>query len=59
MEKVIKIDPKDNVLVALKDFKKGDRIGENGTAITLETDVDQKHKFAIHPIDKGLIHQYS
>jgi len=51
----IKIDKKDDVLVALHDLKKGQVI--NG--ITLLDDIPQAHKFAIHDMKKGeLVHKY-
>ncbi|WP_215225733.1 UxaA family hydrolase [Echinicola shivajiensis] len=44
--KILKIHPKDNVLVALKDLKKGEHIHFEGKDITLSHDVKAKHKFA-------------
>ncbi|UCS92464.1 altronate dehydratase family protein [Echinicola marina] len=44
--KILKIHPKDNVLVALTDLKKGDQVHFEGKPITLSHDVKAKHKFA-------------
>jgi len=53
MQQVIKIHEKDNLLVALKDLSKGDIITFNGEEITLQTAVEQKHKFTTVPVAKG------
>lgn len=49
MNDFIKINPKDDVIVLLKDFKKGDVV--NG--ITLLDDVRMGHKVALHDMEKG------
>ncbi|MBO5066715.1 MAG: altronate dehydratase [Clostridia bacterium] len=49
MNNAIIIDEKDNVAVALTNFKKGNDF--NG--ITLQSDIPQKHKFALCNIKKG------
>ena len=49
-KKVLKIHPKDNVLVALSDLQRGELITFNGTSITLKLDVQAKHKFVEHAI---------
>jgi altronate hydrolase len=43
--KYIKINPADNVLVALSDLKAGEQIGINGSSIVLQDNVSAKHKF--------------
>lgn len=43
---VLKIHPKDNVLVALTDLNKGDNITFENQTITLKTSVNAKHKYA-------------
>ncbi len=43
---VLKIHPKDNVLVALTDLKKEDNIAFENQTITLKTSVSAKHKYA-------------
>jgi altronate hydrolase len=52
-ERVLKLSPKDNVLVALADLRKGETIAFNGSAHTLATDVRAKHKFATEPLKPG------
>lgn len=52
-QKVLKVHPKDNVLVALQDLSKGDTIVYNGAAYTLQDDVQAKHKFTTEPLEKG------
>lgn len=55
----MQIHPADNVLVALEDLKAGDIIDFNGKQIRLVTDVSQKHKFAIEPLEVGSeVHMY-
>jgi altronate hydrolase len=43
---VLKIHPKDNVLVALTDLNKGESISFENQTITLKTSVNAKHKYA-------------
>lgn len=51
--KVLKIHPKDNVLVALQDLATGQEIDFNGSKYTLRTDVAAKHKFTTQTLDTG------
>src|SRR5690348_13948131 len=51
--RVLKIHPKDNVLVALTDLKKGEKIEHNGETYTLVDDVGAKHKFFIEDMKTG------
>lgn len=51
--RVLKIHPKDNVLVALTNLKKGEVIEYGGSSYTLKDDVDAKHKFFIHDMKSG------
>jgi altronate hydrolase len=51
--RVLKIDPKDNVLVALADLRKGDRIDFSGQVCSLASDVPAKHKFATQDLLAG------
>ncbi len=51
--KVLKIHPKDNVLVALTDLQAGESVTHEGESITLNQDVAAKHKFTIHAMSKG------
>jgi altronate hydrolase len=50
---VLKIHPKDNVLVALQDLRKGQDIDFNGSRYTLKTDVEAKHKFTTQDLNPG------
>jgi altronate hydrolase len=45
--------PADNVLVALQDLKKGTHIEQNGCNITLQSDIEAKHKFTTTPLSTG------
>ena len=45
MQKILRIDPKDNLIVALRDLAQGDIIENDGQRIQLVTDVPAKHKF--------------
>lgn len=49
----LQIHPKDNVLVALQDIKKGVVIEFQGTKLSLIDDVPAKHKFLIQDIKQG------
>jgi altronate hydrolase len=51
--KALKINPTDNVLVALSDLKKGEIIKYNGSTIVLGDPVPAKHKFAHYDIPAG------
>lgn len=44
-QKVLKVHPKDNVIVALSNLKKGELINFAGKSYELQEDVDAKHKF--------------
>ncbi|WP_104383551.1 UxaA family hydrolase [Sphingobacterium sp. HMA12] len=56
---VLKIHPKDNVLVALQDLKKGDAISFEGTNYILQEDIPAKHKFFMQDMHFGdEIHMY-
>src|ERR1700746_2196563 len=50
---VLKLDPKDNVLIALRGLHKGDAIAYDGHTLTLATDVPAKHKFATREVPVG------
>jgi altronate hydrolase len=50
---VLQLDPKDNVLIALKNLRRGEHIVFEGQACTLTSDVLAKHKFATRPIAVG------
>lgn len=53
MKKIIKINAKDNVVVALEPLVKGDVVTVDGEDITLLEDIGQAHKFALTDIKKG------
>lgn len=42
---VLKVHPKDNVIVALKDLKKGEEVTLDGNTYILQEDIPAKHKF--------------
>jgi altronate hydrolase len=52
-ELVLQLSPKDNVLVALSDLRKGETVERSGCAYTLATDVPAKHKFATETLAPG------
>jgi altronate hydrolase len=49
----IQIDPRDNIIAALADLKKGTSIQINDTEVFLEEDVKGKHKFALFDFNIG------
>src|ERR1700687_1222707 len=51
--RVLQLNPKDNVLVALNDLQKGEQIDFSGRTFTLRTDVPAKHKFATEDVAPG------
>lgn len=51
--KVLKVHPADNVLVALKDLKKGEAIFHNKEEFILQSDVAAKHKFFTQDMNVG------
>jgi altronate hydrolase len=50
---VLKVHPKDNVIVALKDLKKGQVIPYEGNEYIMQEDTSAKHKFFMHDMKKG------
>lgn len=50
---VIHINPKDNVLVALRNLAKGERIAHNGIEYILKENIPAKHKFFMHDMTAG------
>jgi altronate hydrolase len=50
---VLKIDPKDNVLIALTDLRKGRRITYADQDYILTSDIPAKHKFATQDLSAG------
>src|SRR5215475_16142412 len=51
--KVLRLNEKDNVLVALSDLRQGEEIAFAGRTYQLKTDVPAKHKFATEEIGKA------
>ncbi len=51
--RILRIHPKDNVLVALQDLSKGEQIEFNGSVYTLQEDVPAKHKFFMQEMHQG------
>src|SRR5689334_2772502 len=52
-QKVLKIHPKDNVLVALQNLTKGEQIVYNGEEYVLQENVPAKHKFFTRDLNTG------
>ncbi len=50
---VLKLDPRDNVLVALTTLRKGEQVPFSGDAYTLLSDIPAKHKFVIQDLAAG------
>src|SRR5580704_15301715 len=50
---VLQLDPRDNVLVALTNLKKGEAVEFGGKSYSLQTDVAAKHKFATADLAVG------
>ena len=51
--RVLQLNPKDNVLVALSDLRQGEQISFDGRTVALRADVAAKHKFATQDIAAG------
>ena len=51
--RVLRIDPRDNVLIALDDLPRGQRIAFGQTTYELVSDVPAKHKFTIVDLEPG------
>lgn len=47
---ILKVHPKDNVIVALQDLPKGSSVELNGTTYLLLEDIPAKHKFISEPV---------
>ena len=58
-QKVLRIHPKDNVLVALINLKNGDTIDFENKSYVLNQDIAAKHKFTTKKIEEGnLVYMY-
>ena len=51
--RVLRLDARDNALVALTDLRKGESAGEAGMECTLLSDVAAKHKFLTQDVSAG------
>lgn len=52
-KKVLKVNPKDNVIVALVDLPAGESVHLDGTDYTVVKDIKAKHKFAAQDFEAG------
>ncbi|MGB3007999.1 MAG: altronate dehydratase family protein [Chitinophagaceae bacterium] len=52
-ELVLKVHPKDNVIVALKDLSNGQAIKYDGAEYLMQEDIPAKHKFFMHDMNTG------
>ncbi|PYX30221.1 MAG: altronate hydrolase [Acidobacteria bacterium] len=50
---VLRLDPRDNVLIALQDLRKGDLVSFSGREFVLASDVPAKHKFVTENLAPG------
>lgn len=53
MKELIKIHSRDNVVIALRPFSKGDVIEVDGTSIALLDEIERGHKIALTDIEEG------
>jgi altronate hydrolase len=53
MPKVLQLDPRDNVLIALEDLREGETVGFGGKTWTLATAAPRKHKFVTEARQPG------
>lgn len=53
MQEVLKVHPKDNVLVALRDLPKGKKVNYGGEEYELVDDIPAKHKFFTEDLNTG------
>jgi altronate hydrolase len=51
--KILQLDPRDNVLIALSDLRQGETVEHNGDGFTLISRVPAKHKFATEDLPAG------
>ena len=49
----VQIDPRDNIIVAIKDLKEGTNAEINGTKIILKENIKAKHKFSVQNFSIG------
>jgi altronate hydrolase len=53
VQRLLQLDPRDNVLIALADMRRGDELQFGGESYRLVTDVAAKHKFAMRDLAAG------
>ncbi|MCI4139288.1 UxaA family hydrolase, partial [Bacillus vallismortis] len=53
MNSFIKIHKQDNVLLALRDIGKGERLNADGVSIEVKVDIKRGHKIALQPINEN------
>ena len=51
--KILKVHPKDDMIVALQDLSKGDVVNYEDESFELISDVAAKHKFAVKDFEQG------
>jgi altronate hydrolase len=51
--KVLQLDPRDNVLIALTDLRAGEQVTSSGATYELASDVRAKHKFVTRDLPTG------
>ena len=52
-QNILQINSKDNLIVALRDLKAGEKVQVNGDMIELKDDISAKHKFALRDLPEG------
>jgi SAF domain len=53
LERVVQLDSRDNILIALEDLTKGETVSHGHIHVTLLSDVPAKHKFPIADLALG------
>src|SRR5438094_270544 len=53
MQRVLQLDPRDNVLIALADLKQGETVEHAGERYALLSNISAKHKFATQDLPQG------
>ena len=53
MNRILKVHPDDNVLVALSNLSAGESVKHNGSDIILTDNIPAKHKFVISDLNEG------
>src|SRR5205814_4730713 len=53
MQKVLQLDPRDNVLIALTDLRQAESVDWSGTSYALVSNIRAKHKFSTEDLAPG------